>query len=206
MKADSEFDSAPPRICEESPLKGYRRVLARNHGGRWVLQFVSPEGLRFESQESLASHVCEKRPDIDLSDWEKLDLHFLRHSDGGREIEEGGAGQQLPRPAAHKVQFTFCNMRQNIFDLRFPKKRRKGGQNKSPASRRNSIASWVPQNPPPPAVTSLVAPPPPALPVENVSEPLDTIQDISPGMVTSAICLVFVANIIDLPRGQIKGK
>ena len=83
MKAESHGDrefEAPPRICEESPLKGYRRVLARNHGGRWVLQFVSPEGLRFESQESLATHVCEKRPDIDLSDWGKLDLHFLRHS------------------------------------------------------------------------------------------------------------------------------
>ena len=129
---DQELKKDSLDVCEESPLKGYRRVLARN-GGRWVLQFVSPEGLRFESQDELASYVCQKRPDIDPGDWKKLDLHFLRHSTDERPVQ-----------AQRKVQFSFCNMRQNIFDL----KRKRGGKRKD--FRRNSIAV-IPAPPPIPS-------------------------------------------------------
>ena len=143
-------------VCEESPLKGYRRVLARN-GGRWVLQFVSPEGLRFDSQESLATHVCGQRPDIDLRDWDKLDLHFLRQ-------HHHTSSEENCRRA--KVQFTFCSMRQNIFDLRHPKKRKKVAASGRDNRRNSTAASWVPHQLP-------------TVPVENVPEPLDTIRDIS---------------------------
>ncbi len=104
----SESQSPPPKAsC--SPTKGWRRLLV-NDKDSWSFHFVAPDGTRFESHEQLAKHLRETTS----KDVKDSDLHFLKNK------EEAEAKLKVV------VSVTFCNMRQNIFDIR-----RKRGRKRS---------------------------------------------------------------------------
>ena len=103
-------EETPP----ESPTKGWRRLLVKSTS-TWSFHFVSPDGTRFESHEELTEHLKAKSEKFAESD-----LDFLRRE----------------RDLKVVVPVTFCNMRQNIFDIR-----KKRGRKKSRDTRRNSISN-----------------------------------------------------------------
>lgn len=116
---------------ESASASGWRRLLV-NVGSEqedpdWQVRFVSPEGKRFGSNEDLQKHLKEKGID-------PASLHFL-----SQEFKCRDKRRRWPI-----ITVAFCNMRQNILDMRRKKGRRKSkdlGRRNSAEVRKNSDAS-----------------------------------------------------------------